>query len=125
MISERATQFPTLSVSWKNYKDWQSQSSSFEEFGASRVFTSALTGNGDPEQIPSQMISGNLLHLLGVNVIAGRSLLAADDQPASSAVVLLGYGLWQRKYAGLEEVIGHAITLAKQSYTIIGVLPKG
>ena len=125
MVSERATQFPILSASWKNYRDWQAQSSSFEEFGAARVFTSSLTGNGDPEQIPSQMISGNLLHLLGVNVIAGRSIVAADDQPASSAVVLLGYGLWQRKYGGSQQMIGHAITLDNQSYTVIGILPKG
>jgi predicted permease len=125
MLSERATQFPILSVSWKNYRDWQAQSSSFEEVGAARVFTSALTGNGDPEQIPSQMISGNLLHLLGVNVIAGRSLVASDDQPASSAVVLLGYGLWQRKYAGSQQIIGQAITLDNKTYTVIGILPKG
>ncbi len=125
MLSERATQFPILSVSWQNYRDWQAQSTSFEEFGATRVFTSALTGNGEPEQIPSQMVSGNLLHLLGVNVIAGRSLLVADDQPASQAVALLGYGLWQRKYGGSQDVIGHAIMLDSQSYTVIGVLPKG
>ncbi len=125
MVSERATQFPILSVSWQNYRDWQVQSTSFEEFGAARVFTTALTGNGEPEQIPSQMISGNLLHLLGVNVIAGRSLVTADDQPASSAVVLLGYGIWQRKYAGSQDVIGRAINLDNQSYTVIGVLPKG
>ena len=84
----------------------------------------ALTGNGDPEQIPSQMISGNLLHLLGINVIAGRTLSDADDQPTSSAVALLGYGMWQRKYGGSPDIIGHAITLDRQSYTVIGVLPK-
>ena len=125
IISERAAQFPILSVSWQNLKDWKAQSTSFEEFGATRVFTSALTGNGDPEQIPSQMISGNLLHLLGVNVVAGRGIQTADDQSASPAVVLLGYGLWQRKYGGSQGVIGHAINLDNQSYTVIGVLPKG
>ena len=125
MISERATQFPILSASWQNFKDWQAQSTSFEEFGATRVFTSALTGNGEPEQIPSQMISGNLLHLLGVNVVAGRSLTTSDDQPSSPAVALLGYGLWQRKYGGSQDIIGQAITLDNQSYTVIGVLPKG
>lgn len=125
IISERAAQFPILSVSWQNLRDWEAQSTSFEEFGAARVFTSALTGNGDPEQVPSQMISGNLLHLLGVNVIAGRTIATADDQPASAAVVLLGYGLWQRKYGGSQDVIGHAISLDNQSYTVIGVLPKG
>ncbi len=125
MVSERATQFPILSVSWQNLRDWEAQSTSFEEFGAARVFTSALTGNGEPEQIPSLMISGNLLHLLGVNVIAGRSIQAADDQPSSPAVVLLGYGLWQRKYGGSQDIIGHVINLDSQSHTVIGVLPKG
>ena len=125
MVSERATQFPILSVSWQNLRDWEAQSTSFEEFGAARVFTSALTGNGEPEQIPSLMISGNLLHLLGVNVISGRSIQAADDQPSSPAVVLLGYGLWQRKYGGSQDIIGHAINLDNQSLTVIGVLPKG
>ena len=125
MVSERATQFPILSVSWQNLRDWEAQSTSFEEFGAARVFTSALTGNGEPEQIPSLMISGNLLHLLGVNVISGPSIQAADDQPSSPAVVLLGYGLWQRKYGGSQDIIGHAINLDNQSLTVIGVLPKG
>lgn len=125
IVSERAKDFPILSVTWQNLRDWEAQSTSFEEFGAARVFTMALTGKGEPEQIPSQMISGNLLHLLGVNVIAGRSITAADDQPSSAAVVLLGYGLWQRKYGGSASIIGQSMTLDRQSYTIIGVLPKG
>ena len=64
LVSERARDFPTLSVSWQNFVDWKAQNTSFEELGAARVMTMALTGNGDPEQIPGQMITGNLLHLL-------------------------------------------------------------
>jgi putative ABC transport system permease protein len=125
MVSERARQFPILSASWQNFTDWKAQSTSFEELGAARVFTMALTGNGEPEQIPAQMISGNLLHLLRVNVIAGRSLTAVDDQPSSPAVALLGYGMWQRKFGGSPDVIGRTLTLDRQGYTVIGILPKG
>jgi putative ABC transport system permease protein len=125
MVNERAKQFPTLSVSWQNLRDWETQSTSFEEFGAVRVFTMALTGNDEPEQVPGEMISGNLLHLLGVNVVAGRGISPSDDQPSSSAVALLGYGLWQRKYSGSPEILGKSITLDRQSYTVIGILPKG
>jgi len=125
LVSERAKQFPILSVSWQNLRDWETQSTSFEEFGAARVFTMALTGNEEPEQVPSEMISGNLLHLLGVNVAAGRGISPSDDQPSSSAVALLGYGLWQRKYSGSADILGKSITLDRQSYTVIGILPKG
>jgi putative ABC transport system permease protein len=114
-----------LSASWLNYKDWKAQSTSFEEFGATRVVTMSLTGSGQPEQIPGQMISGNLLHMLGVNTIGGRPISAADDQPASPAVALLGYGLWQRRFGGAENVIGQTVTLDRQTYSVIGVLPQG
>jgi putative ABC transport system permease protein len=125
IVSERATRFPMLTASWLNFKDWKAQSTSFEEFGATRITTMALTGAGKPEQIPGQMISGNMLHMLGVNTIAGRPIRAEDDQPASPAVALLGYGLWQRRFGGAESVIGKSVALDRQTYTVIGVLPQG
>jgi putative ABC transport system permease protein len=125
IVSERAANFPMLSASWLNLKDWKAQSTSFEELGATRVVTMALTGSGQPEQIPGQMISGNLLHMLGVTTVAGRPISAVDDQPASPDVALLGYGLWQRRFGGAESVIGRTITLDRRTYTLVGVLPQG
>ncbi|MGD0627798.1 MAG: ABC transporter permease [Terracidiphilus sp.] len=125
IVSEQATNFPMLSASWLNFRDWKAQSTSFEEFGATRMVTMALTGSSQPEQIPGQMISGNLLDMLGVNTIMGKPITAAEDQPASPAAALLGYGLWQRRFGGAESVIGQNITLDRQTYTIIGVLPQG
>jgi len=124
IVSERATNFPILSASWLNFKDWRTQNTSFEEFGGTRLVTMALTGSGQPEQIPGQMISGNLLHILGVNTVAGRPISDIDDQPSSRAVALLGYGLWQRRFGGADSVIGQSVTLDRQAYTVIGVLPE-
>jgi putative ABC transport system permease protein len=123
-ISEHAAKFATLSASFQNYRDWRAQSTSFEEFGAVRPVTMSLTGMGDPEQVPGEMISGELLHLLGVNVIAGRTISAGDDTPGSAAVALLGYGLWERKFGSSPGVVGQTLMLDGKSYTIIGVLPK-
>ena len=125
LISEHTDRFPLLSASWKNFSDWRSQSTSFQEFGAVRSLTMSLTDKGDAEQIPSQMISGNLLHMLGVQPSLGRALVESDDMASSRAVAMLGYGLWQRKYSSSPDVVGQPIRLNGQSYTIIGVLPKG
>jgi putative ABC transport system permease protein len=123
-ISEHADKFATLSASFQNYRDWKAQSTSFEEFGAVRPVSMSLTGMGDAEQIPGEMVSGNLLHLLGVNVIAGRTISDGDDTPGSSDVALLGYGLWQRKFGSSNGVVGQTIALNGKNYAIIGVLPK-
>jgi putative ABC transport system permease protein len=123
LVSERADKFPLLSASWQNYRDWQSQSTSFEEFGAVRNLTMSVTGSGEPEQVPAEMVSGNLLHLLGVQPQIGRSLTEADDSPRSAPVALLGYGFWQRRFGRSPQVIGQSITLNNKPYTIIGVLP--
>src|SRR5215472_9752962 len=86
-ISEHTSKFPLLSASWQNFRDWRAQSTCFEEFGAVRPLTMSLTGMGDPEQLPAQMVTGNLLHLLGVNVAAGRGLTDGDDQPNAPQLV--------------------------------------
>jgi putative ABC transport system permease protein len=125
IVSEKTAPFPVLHVSWLNFKDWRTQSTSFEQMGATRLVTMALTGSGQPEQIPGQMITGNVLHMLGVDTVAGRPISAADDQPASPPVALLGYGLWQRRFGGAENVIGQTITFDGQPYSIVGVLPQG
>jgi putative ABC transport system permease protein len=125
IVSERATNFPMLSVSWLNFRDWKAQNKSFEEVGGVRTMTMALTGSGQPEQLPGQMISGNVLHMLGTGTVVGKPISDTDDQPASPPVVLLGYGLWQRRFGGAENVIGQTMTLDRQTYTITGVLPQG
>ena len=124
LISERADQFPLLSASFQNFRDWKSQSSSFHEFGAVRNLTMSLTGDGEPEQVPSEMVTGNLLHLLGVNLPVGRAFTEADDNPSSAPVAIVSHGLWQRRYGGSDSVVGKSITLNNRAYTIVGVLPR-
>lgn len=122
LVSEHTERFPLLSASYQNFDDWRKQSRSFQEFGAVRNLTMSLTGDGEPEQIPSAMTTGNLFHLLGVNVVIGRSLAPSDDLPSSAPVAVLGYGLWQRRFNGSQPG-GKTITLNSRPYSIVGVLP--
>ena len=53
----------------------------------------------------------------------GRDLLPQDEQRQNGDVVLLSYELWQRKFLGDPKIIGNAVTLDKQRFTVVGVLP--
>ena len=123
LLSEHWQQFPRLSVSYLNYRDWRDQSHSFEAVGAVRNSITTMTGGAEAERIPSQNVTANLFDLLGVRPALGRTFSAAEDRAGGSAVGLISHSLWQRRFASSPEVLGRSITLDNQSYSIVGVMP--
>jgi putative ABC transport system permease protein len=85
-----------------------------------------LTGTDTPERLQVEMVSASYFPLLGVEAVAGRTFTAEEDRvPETNLAVLLGYGLWQRRFGGDAQVLGKTMELDKQSFTIVGVLPPG
>ena len=125
LLSEHWPQFPRLSLSYLNYKDWRDQSRSFEAMGAVRNFVVTMTGIEEAERIPAQNVTASLFDLLGVRPELGRPFDAAEDKPGAPLVVLISRSLWQRRFSSSRDVLGKTITLDSQSYSIIGVMPPG
>jgi putative ABC transport system permease protein len=85
-----------------------------------------LTGTDDPERLQVEMVSASYFPLLGVDAAVGRVFTAEEDRvPEANLCALLGYGLWQRRFGGDDQVIGKAIELDKHLFTVVGVLPSG
>src|SRR5205814_3982304 len=82
-----------------------------------------LTGIGEPERFKGGRVSANLFNLLGVEPQLGRGFRPEEDQPGTR-VVILGYGMWQRRFAADASIIGRIINLNGQPYTVIGVMPR-
>ncbi len=125
LLSEHTDRFPLLSASYQNFSDWRDQSHSFTGMGAVRNLGMNLTGSGDAERLTAQMATANLFELLGVQAYRGRTFLAEEDRPGANGVAMISYGLWQRRFGGLVQVMGRALTLDGRPYTVIGVLPPG
>jgi putative ABC transport system permease protein len=84
-----------------------------------------LSGGSEPERVNGARISAGLLPTLGVQPLYGRNLTAEEERESGLKVVLLGHGLWQRQFGADAGVVGRAVRLDEQSYTVIGVLPPG
>ena len=125
LLSESWPQFPRLSLSYLNYKDWRDQSHSFESVGAVRNFVVTMTGIEEAERLPAQNVTVSLLDLLGVRPQLGRRFDATEDKPGAPPVVLISHTLWQRRFSSSHAVLGRSLTLDNQSYSIIGVMPPG
>ena len=124
IVAEKSP-YPTITTSYENYVDWRAQSQSFESMEGTRGATIALTGAGDPERLNSRYATAGLFPLLGVDAVVGRTFRAEEDAAGGAPVVLLSYGLWQRRFGGAADAVGKSITLDSRPYTIVGVLPKG
>ncbi|HTW68068.1 MAG TPA: ABC transporter permease [Bryobacteraceae bacterium] len=108
-----------------NFVDWKAQSRSFDNMGAAEAWTPDLTGSDRPEKLWALRVSADILPLLGVPPALGRFFTPGEDQPGSQFEVVLGYSLWQRQFGGDSHVLGRRIQLDNQTYTVIGVMPRG
>ena len=106
-----------------NFFDWKDQNHVFEDMAAFIDRNAKLTSNGEPEEIPTQIATTNLFSVLGVNAIMGRTFVPDDGKPNQPEVVVLSYGLWQRRFGG-QNVIGRHLTINNQNVTVVGVLPR-
>jgi putative ABC transport system permease protein len=110
-------------ISPANFFDWQEQNRVFEGLAAFTDTPTILGGDGVPEEVPGQRTTDNLFSVLGVNALLGRTFTPEDSKPGQNDVVILSYGLWQRRFGGDANVIGRKVLLNAIDYTVIGVLP--
>ena len=82
-----------------------------------------VSGSGDPEYVDLQEISSNLFSVLRVNLAQGRAFLPEEDRTGAAPVMILGYGFWQRHFAGRPEALGASVTLDGKLYTVVGIAP--
>ena len=112
---------PQNVINLGNYFDWKEQNTVFTDMAAFFDRNVNLTGDGQPEEVPSQIATPNLFSLLGLNAIKGRTFLP-DDGKTDQRVVVISYDLWQRRFGGDANIVGRRIILNNQPNEIIGVL---
>jgi putative ABC transport system permease protein len=127
MLDESSSKQGTnsMGVSFPNFLDWKEQNRVFEDIAAYDEDTYTVTGGGEPEQVPGARISSGLFEIVGVSPLMGRTFRADEDRPNNDTVVILSYGLWQRRYGANPNIIGQSINVGNRPHTIIGVMPAG
>jgi predicted permease len=103
-------------------EDLRRESRSFAGLGAVNVQSLAYTGGAEPEEVYGALCTAGLFPALGVTPLIGRAIAPRDDQFGGPRVVVLTYGFWQRRFAGDAAVLGKAIPLNGNAYTVIGVM---
>jgi putative ABC transport system permease protein len=114
-----------IPVSFANFTDWKDQNTVFEDLAAYSFSGFTLTGAGEPARLFGVRATASLFPLLGAQAARGRTFLPEEDKAGSGNVIVLGHELWRNRFSSDPEIIGKAIALDNQSYTVTGVMPEG
>jgi predicted permease len=102
---------------------FQRDNHTFESLAAFRGGQFDLAGGAEPQRVNVDRVNTNLFSLLGVQPSLGRTFTVDEDHPGHP-VAILSNGLWQRQFGADSNIVGHTVTLNRQPYTVIGVMPR-
>ena len=111
------------SLSAPEFLDLAAAGGAFAELGAYDDGEFTLTGTGRPERVRGAEASAGLFRTLGLRAAAGRLYGPDDDRPGAERVVVLGHGLWRRRFGGEAGVVGTTVRVDGVARTVVGVLP--
>jgi putative ABC transport system permease protein len=122
---------------WSHWKGWDKtwvSASEFEDYARqTQIFSSVsifddgsftLAGEGEAERVRGGLLSSTFFDAVGSKPMMGRVFTAEEDRPGGPLLVLLGEGLWRRRYGADPAIVGKALRINSQPYTVIGVMPE-
>ena len=116
----------TMRVSYPDFRDYRAQNSSLAALEAATDEDGTLSETGIPPQAyRMEQASSGFFEMLHIRPVLGRGFLSGDDKPGAAPVVVIGYGIWQERYAGSPDVLGRQVRINEKPATIVGVMPKG
>ena len=127
-ITSAMSQGNTVSVpfatSYPDFLDWRATAKSFSGMASYHSDSVTLTGLDQPLHLEGQVVSGDFFSVLGIQPMLGRGFAREEEKPGTR-VVVLSHTLWESAFHGDRGIVGRTITLDKQSYTVVGVMPAG
>src|SRR5436305_13386881 len=126
VLSESSGPGQDYSVALPDYFDWRNENTVFEHLAATHKESRNLSGipGRDPERLSCASVTRNFFQIIGLPQRIGRTFSEDEDKVGAPPVVIISDRLWQRAFNRDPKVLGQAITLHDQSYTVIGVMPR-
>ena len=112
-------------VSPANFFDWKSQTRTIDHLSAYTWWQVNMSGGDEPERVQGFQVSGDFFQALGATPALGRLLTDRDTAGGPHRVVVLGHGLWKRRFGARTDIVGQTIKLDGNSYDVVGVAPEG
>jgi putative ABC transport system permease protein len=111
-------------TSYPDYIDWTQRAKSFDSMGGYQGDQFIYSGSGNPETLQGGQITASFFSTLGVKMALGRDFLPGEDVPNAPKIAIVSHVFWEQRLGGNPSVVGQALRLDSQAYTLVGVLPE-
>ncbi len=128
LIKETHPQAGIISASYPDFLDWRGQSKSFQGLAAysdQHHNFAQLVIDGQPQSVRDAFATANLFPTLGIQPELGRGFLPAEDSDSGLHVIVISHRLWESRFARDPAIVGRAVQVNGQSFTVAGVMPAG
>src|SRR6266404_1229940 len=109
-------------VSATDVADFRTQTSVFEDVATYSGWYPTMTGNGEAERIPAIQVGDGFFKIMKGQPLLGRVFIAEEQVDGKDFVIVLSYGLWQRRFGGDANIVGRTVQLNGRPYNIVGVM---
>jgi predicted permease len=123
-VDERSAVHPRSNISREDYEDWMRLNRSFSAIEVYTGMGYLLSTPSGAEPIPATRVSDGFFRTLGVKPMLGRDFLPGEDRPGQAKIVMLSYGTWLKRFGARKDIVGQAVDMSGDSYTVVGVLPR-
>ena len=109
-------------VSATDVADFRHQSTSFEEVSIFTGWNPIVSGDSEAERVPAIQVGDGFFKVMRGTPLLGRVFTPEEQVQGKDFVIVLGYGLWQRRYNSDPSIVGKTILLNSRPYTVVGVM---
>ena len=113
------------SVPAGDFVEWQRRSSSFQSMNAWGGASFNVATDDRPEQVPASRRTPGFFTMEGLPLLLGRDFRPEEAQPGNDHVVILSHRLWSGHFNSNRDLVGKAIRMNGDPYTVVGVLQPG
>jgi len=122
--SNPAKDIRNQSLPIQDFIDYRKQQQTFTGLAGSTSGTIYVSGDEKAERFTGAWITANMFDVVGVRPLLGRTFRAGEDTPAGEKVAILSYTMWQQRYGGDKNIIGHQLRVNGAPHTVVGVMPE-
>jgi hypothetical protein len=124
ILGTKSPQGQNNSASPAKFAYWAQQTDVVQDVAAFSDGVMNWTGSELPIQVRAERVSSKYFPLFGVPFIMGRPFNAEEDAPNAAAAVVIGEGLWMRRFGSDRAVVGKTMLLGGEPFTITGVVSQ-